>query len=55
MGNFIKKIIERFSCKSSCQIEKDLKEIKTFFKQLSLEDLIHLKEYMEKSQKITMV
>ena len=57
MGNTLKKIIDRCSCNSSCniQVEKDLKEIKNFFKQLNIEDLIHLKEYMENSQKITMV
>tara|TARA_R110001632_G_scaffold229441_1_gene365563 strand:- start:3370 stop:3561 length:192 start_codon:yes stop_codon:yes gene_type:complete len=48
MGNACKKKIEEFSCKSSCSIEKDIKEIKKYFKELSLDDLIHLKEYMEK-------
>lgn len=48
MGNSCKKKVEEFSCKSSCSIEKEIKEIKKYFKDLSIEDLIHLKEYMEK-------
>ena len=48
MGNTFKKKIDECSCKSSCQIEKDLKEIKKYFRDLSIDDLIHLKEYMEK-------
>mgnify|MGYP003627402653 FL=1 len=48
MGNSCKKKIEEFSCKSSCSIEKEIKEIKKYFQKMSLDDLIHLKEYMEK-------
>ena len=48
MGNSCKKKIDEFSCKSSCSIEKEVKEIKKYFKELSVDDLIHLKEYMEK-------
>jgi len=48
MPNSLKKILDRCSCKSSCQIEKDIIELKNFFKELSLDELLHLKEYMEK-------
>ena len=48
MGNTLKKKLEACSCKSSCQIEQEVKEIKRFFRQLSFEDLIKLKEYIEK-------
>tara|TARA_R110001632_G_scaffold134152_2_gene249332 strand:- start:6644 stop:6835 length:192 start_codon:yes stop_codon:yes gene_type:complete len=47
MGNSCKKKIDEFSCKSSCSIEKEMKELKKYFKELSIDDLIHLKEYME--------
>jgi hypothetical protein len=46
MGNAVIKKLNECSCKSECQIEKDMKEIKKYFKTLSLDDLIRIREFI---------
>ena len=50
MGNTLKKKLDACSCQSSCQIEKEVKDIRKLFNKLSLEELIKLKEYLEQNE-----
>ena len=47
MGNSLKKKIDECTCKSSCEISKEMKELKNYFKNLSLNDLIKIRAFME--------
>lgn len=55
MGNALKKKLDECSCNSNCTIQKEVKDIQRYFKELSLDDLIYLKNHMdEKNPKIKM-
>lgn len=47
MGNACKKKLNEFTCKSTCEISKEMKELKNYFKNLSLDDLIKIRSFME--------
>ena len=51
MGNSLKKKIDECSCKSSCELSKEMKELKNYFKNLSLDDLIKIRNFMEHEDK----
>ena len=52
MGNAVIKKLNECSCKSECQIEKDMKEIKKYFKTLSLDDLVRIREFIQKENSL---
>ena len=47
MGGSVSKALGRFSCKSSCSLSQDEKEIWSFHKSLRLDEIAFIKEIIE--------
>ena len=47
MGNACKNKINEFTCRSQCQISKEMQDLKKYFMNLSLEELIKIKKNIE--------
>ena len=47
MGGSVSKVFGRFSCKSSCSLSQDEKEIWSFHKSLRLDEIAFIKEIIE--------
>ncbi len=51
MGGSVSKAFGRFSCKSSCSLSQDEKEIWSFHKSLRLDEIAFIKEIIEEWRK----